>query len=37
MTEAAIRTPVMQAPERKLHIIDTDVHERAELPALLPY
>lgn len=37
MTEAAIRTPVIQTPERKLHIIDTDVHERAELPALLPY
>lgn len=36
MTEVAQRTPVIQ-PERKFHIIDTDVHERAELPALLPY
>jgi len=36
MTEAAVRTPVVQA-ERKFHIIDTDVHERAELPALVPY
>jgi uncharacterized protein len=36
MTETAIRTPVVQ-PEPKFHIIDTDVHERAELPALVPY
>ncbi|MGH9022047.1 MAG: amidohydrolase family protein [Acidimicrobiia bacterium] len=37
MTEVLRRAPVLQVPERKLHIIDTDVHERAELPALLPY
>src|SRR5918996_6032937 len=37
MTEVISRTPVIQAPERKLHIIDTDVHERADLPALVPY
>jgi hypothetical protein len=36
MTEVATRTPVIGA-EKKLHIIDTDVHERADLPALLPY
>lgn len=36
MTEATTLTPVIQA-EGKFHIIDTDVHERAELPALLPY
>jgi predicted TIM-barrel fold metal-dependent hydrolase len=36
MTEVSTRTPVVQ-PEKKFHIIDTDVHERADLPALLPY
>ena len=30
MTEVATRTPVIGA-EKKLHIIDTDVHERADL------
>ena len=37
MTDAAVRNPVLQKPERKFHIIDTDVHERADLEALLPY
>ena len=36
MTEVAVRVPVVEA-ERKFHIVDTDVHERAELPALVPY
>ena len=37
MTEAVVGNPVLQTPERKFHIIDTDVHERADLEALLPY
>lgn len=37
MTAVRARPLVSQAKKQDLHIIDTDVHERADLRALLPY
>jgi uncharacterized protein len=37
MTEVSIRPVVPSPPVRKFNLIDIDVHERAELRALVPY
>lgn len=37
MTAVRVQTVVSQAKSQKLNLIDTDVHERAELKELLPY